>query len=77
MSMPQWIPRLLRRTALLSAALLVALLILRVWDIQQGPPLAAWRLVVPEELRAEEMEAADWAGYLAAEEAAFATVARK
>jgi alpha-beta hydrolase superfamily lysophospholipase len=74
MSMPQWVWRLLRRVALIAVTLLVILLILRVWDVQRGPPLAAWHLVVPEELRAGEMDATNWAGYLAAEAAAFATV---
>ncbi|HEV7264145.1 MAG TPA: alpha/beta hydrolase [Falsiroseomonas sp.] len=74
MRLPRWVRRLPRRILLLAATLLVALLVLRIWDIQRGPPLEAWHLVVPEELRADEIDAADWAGYLAAEAAAFATV---
>jgi alpha-beta hydrolase superfamily lysophospholipase len=74
MRMPRWVRRLPRRIALIAATLLVGLLVLRIWDSQRGPPLEPWHLVVPEELSAEEIDAADWAGYLAAEEAAFATV---
>jgi alpha-beta hydrolase superfamily lysophospholipase len=59
---------------LLATSLLAALLVLRVWDTERGPPLAPWHLVVPEELRIEQIDAADWPGWLAAEEAAFATV---
>ncbi|MDO9503040.1 carboxylesterase [Falsiroseomonas sp.] len=72
--MPWWVRRLPRRILLLTATLLVVLLALRIWDIRHGPPLAPWHLVVPEELRAEQIDAADWGRYLAAEAAAFATV---
>ena len=74
MRLPPWVRRLPRRMALLAATLLVALLALRIWDSQRGPPLRPWHLVVPEELRAEEIDTTDWAGYLAAKAAAFATV---
>ena len=75
--MPAWIRRLPRRLALGAAMLLVALLVLRIWDSQRGPPLSPWHLVVPEELSAKALDAADWPGYLAAEDAAFATVRHK
>lgn len=74
MRMPRWLRRLPRRIALVGAALAVALLALRIWDVQRGPPLEPWHLVVPQELRADEIDRTDWAGYLAAEAAAFATV---
>lgn len=77
MRMPAWIRRLPRRLALGAAMLMVALLVLRIWDSQRGPPLSPWHLVVPEELGAKALDAADWPGYLAAEEAAFATVRHK
>ena len=77
MRMPAWIRRLARRLALGAAMLVVALLVLRIWDSQRGPPLSPWHLVVPEELGAKALDAADWPGYLAAEDAAFATVRRK
>ncbi|WP_240756714.1 alpha/beta hydrolase [Roseicella aquatilis] len=66
--------RLLRRIALLAVTLVILLLALRIWDTQRGPPLRPWHLVVPEELDAEAIDAADWLAYLTAEEAAFATV---
>ncbi|WP_431267596.1 alpha/beta hydrolase [Dankookia sp. P2] len=75
--MPVWIRRLPRRLALGAAMLVVALLALRIWDSQRGPPLAPWHLVVPEELRAAALDAADWPAYLASEAAAFATVRQK
>ncbi|MGK7869879.1 alpha/beta hydrolase [Falsiroseomonas sp. E2-1-a20] len=74
---PRWLRRLPGRIVVLAATLLLALLILRVWDTERGPPLAPWHLVVPEELRAEQIDSADWTGWLAAEAAAFATVRTK
>jgi len=74
MRMPAWVFRLPVRIALGAAILLIALLALRAWDTGRGPPLRSWHLVVPEELRMEAIDAADWPRYLAAEEAAFATV---
>jgi alpha-beta hydrolase superfamily lysophospholipase len=77
MRMPAWIHRLPKRIALGAIGLILAFLALRAWDSQRGPPLRPWHLVVPEELRAEALDAADWPRYLAAEEAAFATVRTK
>jgi alpha-beta hydrolase superfamily lysophospholipase len=75
--MPRWIGRLFRRGAILLGVLLVAVLGLRAWDSTRGPPLRPWHLVVPEELDVATLDRADWARYLAAEEAAFATVRTK
>jgi alpha-beta hydrolase superfamily lysophospholipase len=77
MRMPSWVRRLPKRIALGAAMLVVALLALRIWDTQRGPPLRPWHLVVPEEMHAEAIDAADWSRYLAVEEAAFATVRTK
>ena len=55
-------------------ALLFALLALRAWDAEQGPPLRPWHTVVPEELHAAALDTADWAVWLAAEQAALDTV---
>jgi alpha-beta hydrolase superfamily lysophospholipase len=72
--MPSWIRRLSKGAAVGAAALAVALLALRAWDSERGPPLRPWHLKVPEEMRAEAIDAADWPRYLAAEDAVFATV---
>ncbi|MFC7476448.1 alpha/beta hydrolase [Dankookia sp. GCM10030260] len=69
--------RLLRRGFIVLVVLLVALLGLRAWDMSSAPPLRPWHLVVPDELPIAALEAADWAGYLAAENAAFDTVRRE
>jgi alpha-beta hydrolase superfamily lysophospholipase len=47
---------------------------IRVYDIQRGPPLARWHTYVPHELRAEELDAADWSRYLAEEARVFEAV---
>lgn len=50
---------------------------IRIYDAQSGPPLELWHKFVPPELRADELETADWQAYLAAEEAAFDGVHRE
>ncbi|WP_376099895.1 alpha/beta hydrolase [Roseomonas sp. CCTCC AB2023176] len=65
---------LLWRIVLGIGAFAIALVAFRAWDSERGPPLQPWHLVVPEELRAEALDAADWPDYLAAEEATFAAV---
>lgn len=71
------IRRWLRRARLLAGALVLVLLVLlgaRVWESERGRPLGRWHTFAPEELRAEALDHTDWAGYLAAEEAVFASV---
>ena len=53
------------------ALVLVTLFVGRAWQSQLGPPLRPWHTYVPRELRAEEIDAADWAGYLKAEASIF------
>jgi alpha-beta hydrolase superfamily lysophospholipase len=43
----------------------------RAWN---GPPLHAWHTYVPKELRADQLDKADWARYLAQEDAVMASV---
>lgn len=69
--------RWLVRGATTLGVLLLLILGVRAWEAEQGPPLAAWHTVVPEELDPEALDAADWARWMAAEEAAFDTVRRK
>ena len=41
----------------------LTLLAVRIYDSQRGPPLELWHTYVPEELDADELEAADWPRY--------------
>jgi alpha-beta hydrolase superfamily lysophospholipase len=69
--------RTLKRIVVLVAVALVAVLAMRAWESQRGRPLAPWHTFAPDELRADELDAADWDAYLRAEDAAFAAVRRK
>ena len=60
---------LLRRLLVLLVVAAVALLVARAWDSQRGPPLDPWHTYVPHDWHAAEIDKADWAGYLRAEEA--------
>jgi alpha-beta hydrolase superfamily lysophospholipase len=68
--------RILRRGAIGVAALAVLLVGLRIWDIRSGPPLRPWHDIVPEELSVAAMDGADWARFIAAEDALFERLAR-
>ena len=60
-----------------STLLVLAVIIffgIRVYDIQRGPRLARWHTYVPHELRAKELDAADWSRYLAEEAKIFEAV---
>lgn len=66
--------RVMKRALLLLAVVAATLLGVRAYDSQSGPPLELWHTVVPHELRASEIDKADWTTYLRAEEAAFREV---
>jgi alpha-beta hydrolase superfamily lysophospholipase len=66
--------RILRRTALLLAAVAITLLALRVYDTQRGPPLEVWHTYAPPEFGADDIDKADWSRYLAAEARVFDAV---
>ena len=66
--------RILKRTALLLAAVAITLMAVRVYDTQRGPPLEVWHTYAPPELGADELDQADWSRYLAAEAAVFDAV---
>lgn len=68
------IPRLLRRTLLLLALVVATVFAVRAWDAQRGLPLERWHTFVPKELDEDELDHADWAGYLQAEERVLASV---
>jgi alpha-beta hydrolase superfamily lysophospholipase len=61
----------MKGAALLLAAALITLIAVRIYDTQRGPPLELWHTHPPPELSADEIDQADWARYLAAEQAAF------
>ncbi|CAL1242012.1 alpha/beta hydrolase [Candidatus Methylocalor cossyra] len=67
----------LKRTVLTLAIALATLLAIRAWDSQRGEPLEPWHTHVPPELHADELNHADWAAYIAAENAAFEDVRRE
>jgi alpha-beta hydrolase superfamily lysophospholipase len=46
----------------------------RAYRAMSGPPLQPWHTFVPTELRADQLDAADWARYLAQEDAIMASV---
>jgi len=60
----------LRVIVALGVVVLLAM-IWRVWDTRGGLPLMAWHRDVPKELRQRDIEALDWAGYVAAENSLF------
>ena len=62
------IPKLLRRTVLLLALLVVAVFGLRAWDARRGLPLERWHTFVPKELSEDELDRADWAAWMQAEQ---------
>jgi alpha-beta hydrolase superfamily lysophospholipase len=45
----------------------VTLFAIRIYDTQRGPPLDIWHVKTLHELTADELDAADWSKYLAAE----------
>jgi alpha-beta hydrolase superfamily lysophospholipase len=50
------------------------LLAARAWDSQRGPPLDPWHTFAPHDWHAADIDKADWASYLKAEEAVFREV---
>jgi len=63
------------RWLLLAIVLLVALgLGVRAYRSLSGPPLQPWHTFVPQELRADELDASDWQRYLTQEHAIFDSV---
>jgi len=66
--------RWLKWIALVLLISAIAMLGLRAYDVQRGPPLELWHTFIPTELSADEIDKADWSQYLAAEDRAFAEV---
>ncbi len=63
--------------AIVLALVIAALLGLRAWQSQRGPPLELWHTHTPPELSADELRRADWSRYIQAENAAFNDVHRE
>jgi alpha-beta hydrolase superfamily lysophospholipase len=63
--------RLVKWLVLLIVIVLVTAVALRTYDIQRGPSLELWHTFVPHELSRQQLRKADWATYIAAENAAF------
>ncbi|WP_426186838.1 alpha/beta hydrolase [Pseudomonas sp. NFXW11] len=68
------LPRLFKRVALILGVAGLTLLAWRVYDSERGPALQPWHRLVPHELTAEQLDHADWAAWLAAEERVFGEV---
>jgi alpha-beta hydrolase superfamily lysophospholipase len=69
--------RLKRILAWVLVALLLAGALglgVRSYRALQGPPLQAWHTFVPDEMHAAELDAADWARYIAQEQSIFDSV---
>jgi alpha-beta hydrolase superfamily lysophospholipase len=64
----------LKRLGLAAALVLVTVLAVRAVDAWRSPPLKLWHTEVPRELEADDIDAADWAAWLKAEDAAFEAV---
>lgn len=69
--------RLAKRGLVLLIVVAMALLAMRAWDSQRGPPLEPWHTYVPHDLHAAEIDKADWSAYIRAEEAIFRDVRRE
>lgn len=67
-----FLSRSVRRAVMTVLLLLLLIVGVRVWDVQSGPPLGPWHEFVPPELTVAALDHSDWAGWMAAENAAFA-----
>jgi alpha-beta hydrolase superfamily lysophospholipase len=68
------ISKALKRLSILFVIVAVGFFAVRIYVSQLGPPLSRWHTYVPHELKAGELDAADWNRYLAEEEKTFAAV---
>lgn len=68
------VARVVARLMLAALVLVVLALGLRAFEAWRAPQLALWQTYVPPELGPDALDATDWAGYLAAEDKAFAAV---
>ena len=66
--------KIMKRTALLLAVVIVTLVAVRIYHSQSGAPLEPWHTFVPHEMKANVIDGASWADYLKAEDKIFADV---
>ncbi|MCX5514680.1 hypothetical protein C3941_16005 [Kaistia algarum] len=75
--MRRWFMRWVRRIVAVIAIVAITFFGARVYEIEGGPPLQLWHSYIPREMTRAAMERADWAGYIAAEDAIFDGVRRE
>jgi alpha-beta hydrolase superfamily lysophospholipase len=68
------IGKALKWASILLVAIAIGFFGIRIYVAQQGPPLSRWHTYVPHEMKASELDAADWNRYLAEEAKIFAAV---
>ena len=66
--------RVLKWLLITTVAVAAVALGIRSYRALSGPPLQPWHTFVPQELRADELDASDWSRYLAQEQAIFESV---
>ena len=67
----------LRRAGIAIGIVIATILVVRAYDAWRSPPLKLWHTQVPQELDADEIDAADWEAWVKAENDAFADVQRE
>jgi alpha-beta hydrolase superfamily lysophospholipase len=72
--MQRAIGKMLKWVLISLLAIGVVLLSLRSFRVLGGPPLQPWHTFVPQELKADQLDAADWARFLAQEDEIMASV---
>jgi len=71
------IVKVLKRLSLVMVIVAVGFFGIRIYVAERGPPLSRWHTYVPHEMRASELDAADWDRYLAEETKTFDSVRRE
>jgi hypothetical protein len=56
--------KIMKRTALLLAVVIVTLVAVRIYHSQRGAPLEPWHTFVPHEMKANVIDGASWADYI-------------
>ncbi len=69
--------KLLKWGVVLVGVALIAVLGMRAYESQRGPPLQLWHTHIPHELNAAEIDKADWKSYLVAEQSLFDDVRKE
>lgn len=65
------IKRWIKRIVLVLVVISVTILAIRIYDTQRGPKLELWHTFVPHDMRAAEIDKANWADYITAENKIF------